>query len=291
LETAVRFDPRFAAAYARLADAYASTGYFGYPGALGGTQAFQRAEAALATALALDQSLAETQLSLAKLRWMHAPDLQVAERAIHAAIAANPVMAEAHFEHARLLAMRLRADSAASEVAAARQFDAQSSVRYADVAWVYWIVRRYDDAITEARVAIGVDSTSSTAYLALGGSLVAQGKYSEAISALEKGFALSRGNRLFLPQLGYAYALSGRTGNATRVLGDLQKLYDTGLVSPYYVAQVHVGLDQPDSALTWLEKARAERFGHLVFLRANAVWDPLRNNPRFRQLEASVGLK
>jgi hypothetical protein len=67
-------------------------------------------------------------------------------------------------------------------------------------------------------------------------------------------------------------------------------LYDSGRVGPYYVAQVHVGLGEYDTALGWLERAERERSGHVVFLRGNAVWDPIRAHPRFRAIERRLGL-
>jgi serine/threonine-protein kinase len=290
LERAVNLDSTFAAAYARLAEAYANIGYFGYSGTLERTEAFGRAEAALQKAMVLDPSRAETQLARAKLGWMHLADLVGAERAIHRALADSPSFAEAHFEHARLLAIRQHADSAAAEVRLAAELDPTTSIRYADVAWVHWIVRRYDDAVASAQRAIRLDSTSSTAYLALGGAYVGLGRYPDAIEAFEEGLKQSRGNRLFLPQLGHAYARAGRHVEANRVLDDLRALHARALVGPYYVAQVHIGLDQRDSALVWLEKAAKQRSGHLVFLRANAVWDPLRSSLRFQRIERSIRL-
>ena len=79
-------------------------------------EAFDSAEAALSRAMALDPSTPEVWLSLAKLRWMHAPDLVSAEQAIHSALKRDSSAAEVHFEHARILAMREMADSAMMEM-------------------------------------------------------------------------------------------------------------------------------------------------------------------------------
>jgi tetratricopeptide (TPR) repeat protein len=287
---AVTLEPRFAAAHARLAEAYAAQAYFGYPGASISTVAFARAESALATALQMDANLAEAHVTLAKLRWMHAPRLSEAETAIHRALALDTLGAEAQFEHARLLAIRGFADSAISAVARARTLDRSSSVRAGDIAWVYWVVRLYPRAIETARAAIRLDSTASTAYLALGGALIGQRKYHDAIVPLERGYRLSGRNTLFLPQLGYAHAMNGDTSEARATLQQLLELHAAGRASAYYVAQVYVALGEKERALGWLEKAVSERSGHVVFLNANAVWDPIRRDPRFQAITALIGL-
>jgi tetratricopeptide (TPR) repeat protein len=149
---------------------------------------------------------------------------------------------------------------------------------------VYWLVRRFDQAIRTARAAIALDSMGSTGYLALGGAQAAKGDYSDAVATFKRGLASSGGNRVFLPQLGYAYARAGESTEARDILRQLHELYRAHSVSPYYVAQVYLGLGVRDSALTWLEKTQKERWGHVAFIRANAVWDPLRTEPRFQRV-------
>ena len=61
-------------------------------------------------------------------------------------------------------------------------------------------------------------------------------------------------------------------------------------VSPYYFALVYAGLGQSDQALSWLERAWDEHSGHVVFLKVEAEWDPLRQDPRFADLVQRIGL-
>jgi hypothetical protein len=44
------------------------------------------------------------------------------------------------------------------------------------------------------------------------------------------------------------------------------------------------------SALSWLERACDEHSGHVVFLKVEAEWDPLRQDPRFAELVQCIGL-
>jgi hypothetical protein len=53
------------------------------------------------------------------------------------------------------------------------------------------------------------------------------------------------------------------------------------------IALIYVGLDEKDQAMTWLEKAYAEHFNPSVLLRP--AFDPLRSDPRFKDLVRRIG--
>jgi hypothetical protein len=55
-------------------------------------------------------------------------------------------------------------------------------------------------------------------------------------------------------------------------------------VSAFLVAGVYVGLGEKDNAFQSLEKAYEERSGRLVYLGVERAFDPLRSDPRFRNL-------
>jgi hypothetical protein len=42
--------------------------------------------------------------------------------------------------------------------------------------------------------------------------------------------------------------------------------------------------------LAWLEKAYEERFNRLAYLNVDALWDPIRSDPRFADLLQCVGI-
>jgi adenylate cyclase len=120
---------------------------------------------------------------------------------------------------------------------------------------------------------------------------VGKARYTEALEAFENAYVSSNENRFFLSNLGYAYALAGRTEEARRILTELLELYQTSLVSPYLVAQIYMGLGERDSALSWLETTYDEGHAQILFLNANPGWEPLRSEPRFQALLRKVGLE
>ena len=61
-------------------------------------------------------------------------------------------------------------------------------------------------------------------------------------------------------------------------------------MSPYDIALVHAGLGWKDQAVAWLEMAYEERYGWLVYLRADPIWDGLRREAGFVSLVERIGL-
>ena len=60
--------------------------------------------------------------------------------------------------------------------------------------------------------------------------------------------------------------------------------------STYYLARVHVGLGEKEEALAALEAAYQARSSLIAGLKADPIWDPLRNEPRFQKILTSIGL-
>jgi tetratricopeptide (TPR) repeat protein len=89
--------------------------------------------------------------------------------------------------------------------------------------------------------------------------------------------------------LGYAYGIAGRADEAREVLERLTALEADGEAGPVHLAMVHVGLRHVDEAIAWLDKAIDARQSHVVYLKQDAKFDPLRNDPRFEQLLRRAG--
>jgi hypothetical protein len=55
-------------------------------------------------------------------------------------------------------------------------------------------------------------------------------------------------------------------------------------------AIVYGALDEKDKAFAWLEKAYEERDPQLTYLKVGPRFDPLRQDPRFKEVLRRVGL-
>jgi adenylate cyclase len=89
---------------------------------------------------------------------------------------------------------------------------------------------------------------------------------------------------------GQGYASCGRKAEARRVLNQLLQMSKQSYVSPHWIASIYAGLGENDAAFEWLDKAVEKRFGPLIYLNVNPIWDNLRSDPRFKTLGQRVGL-
>jgi len=72
------------------------------------------------------------------------------------------------------------------------------------------------------------------------------------------------------------------------VLDKINSLPKDKYVPAQTVALVYVGMGDKDKAFEWLDKAFAEK--RINDLKAFAVWDPLRSDPRFQDLLRRMNL-
>ena len=90
--------------------------------------------------------------------------------------------------------------------------------------------------------------------------------------------------------LGFAYATAGNRNEARRILAKLRTLHERGLVPSGSIGILYGALGELNEAFAWLEKAYEERDPQLTYLKAGRRFEPLRQDPRFRELMRRVGL-
>ncbi len=117
-----------------------------------------------------------------------------------------------------------------------------------------------------------------------------KGMYKEAEEAIKQAIRLSGVDVRAKATLGHAYAVAGKREEALLVLNELKDLSAKRYVSPYFIALIYVGLKEDDQAVAWLQKAADERHPYLILMKVEPVFDHLRADPRFVQLEKRVGL-
>jgi TolB-like protein/Flp pilus assembly protein TadD len=276
-QSALDADPEFAPAYAGLAAAYSGLGLVFYGQPPGETR--PKVLAAARKALELDPELSEARAELGdalQKDWHWAE----AEAEYRRAIELSPNNAAAYGGLAQWLLCQGRTEEALASARRAQELDPQE-FSGAQVGWILFHGRRYDEAIRELRTAQAIEPQDALAVWFLGFVLIAAEHYDEAITTLERAASLSNRSSAVLGVLVHAYAAAGRRAEALRVLHELNRRRESGYVPPAAFLNAYLGLGDKEEAFTWLERCAQEHSNIMQFLKSHPFFDLIRNDPRY----------
>ena len=286
-EQAIALDPRFALAYAGLADAHnLLASYAAKPV----PTLFLRAKATALKALSLDDKLAEAHASLAAVKLWREFDWEGGERGLRKSVELNPSYSTAHLWLALYLAAMERIDEALSEIKLAHELDPLSRVINLNLARILHFARRFDDAAKQCLKTIEMFPDYLIAHRRLGMTYGEQGMFEEAETEFKEALRLSEKDSETMSVRAYVYAAAERTVEAREILGQLEKLAIEAYVSPYSLARVHIGLGQIDEAFAELEITYQERHGILTYIKVEPIFDRIRGEARYTDLLRRMGL-
>lgn len=283
-DAALKKDPKFAQAYAGLAEDYVVL-------AANEDQEISQmtvlARQAVTQALAIDPNLPEALLTRAATP--EGPDFGGIERGYRAALAANPSSANGHHWWGLNLLAAGRFAEAEAEIRQAQLLDPLSLHIGANVGAVYYCSRRYQDTVDQERRILDLDPHVPLALSLLARGYEGLGRHAEAETILED--ALKTGDSAgMLADLGHVYAVSGKRARAREMMDALTRMARKRHVSPHHMAFIQAGLGNRSAALALLEMSYEQHDAGLAFLKVDPRWDPLRGDPRFQQLLHGLSL-
>lgn len=279
-ERAVAIDPEYALAWATLSNSHSGMPIHSDSPAL---EAWQRARDAATRAVEIQPDMAEAQIALGRVG-LFDRDWRAAESALRQALAIDPDAAEAHLLLGHLLSQTGRHAEAVAEMASARGLDPFGPMVHCISAQVAFQARDFEGALGHARQSLVIAPELWIGHMQEGQALERLGDTERALEALDRAARLSGGNSKPISLTGYVLARSGRQQDARALLDRLNETARERFVPPYASALIHLGLDEHEDSLEWLERAEAVRDVHLVFLPVDPKWDPLRGDPRFEAL-------
>ncbi len=286
-EQAIAEDPGYALAYTGLADAYAlEVDYRAIPV----TEGMRRARAEAERALALDDSLAEAHTSLAWVTFIHDWDWDRAGREFRRAIELNPQYATARQWHSWYLAAMGRVPESVLEGQRAVEIDPASVSIRRTLGWLHCIARRPDLGREVLERALVMNPEAPETLSTLGIAEEQAGRYEEAARVLREALLYSPEDSHVMVTQARVAMKAGRPDEARAIAASIMELGQRRYVSPSDLAKLHIALGDPDQAFTALERAHVERRGWLVYLRSDPLFDPIRDDPRFRRLLTAMRL-
>lgn len=279
-ESALKLDPDFAQAYAALADTHILKEV--YANSLP-TAVHLTAKRLALKALEIDPTLGEAHTSLAWIAFTLEFDWPEAQRRFEEAIRLSPGYATAHHWFGIYLSAMGRFDRARAEMALALALDPMSPIIVTQTAFPLFSAGEYQKAMEIYRNAIQRFPDFRMPHTGLARCLVVTGAYDEALREI----ALSeQGPNEGL--LGMLYGFLGRTTEARQVLERLTRRSRKAYVPAREYTFVYIGLGDNEKAMDWLERAYAERGIFIAWLKTWPLFDPLRNEPRFKELLARM---
>lgn len=287
-EDAIAREPAFAEAHAALAQAQIQLLFVG---PLSPREVVPKAEAAARRALELDDTIAEAHRTLATIfnafywRW---EDAEREARRARELAATDPGSARAE---ATPLIREGRFEEAIAEAETASTRNPRSFNAHLNAALAYRAAGQHERAIARFRRALEIDPAGTRAQFQLGATLVMMGRLDDGIRELEAVVTQSQRTARFLqPYLGYAYAASGRRGEALRILQELESRARHQYVSSFGIALIHDGLGQKEPALAALEQAYQDRAVEFVQMAQYPAFKTIASDPRYDALMRRIGL-
>ena len=278
-------DPKYAPAYAGLADAYLML-----PFITGGTpqDCYPKAKEAAKKALALDDTLAEAHVAYAQAIQFYDFDYVQAAAEFQRGLELNPNYANGHWRRSWLLGALGKFDEAFAEMKHAVELDPLSLVINTDLGYLYIATGQYDEAIEQLHRTIEIDPNFYYAHGNLGEAFEFKGEREAALAEYIKMRGMND-DPFGLAEIAHVNAALGRKNEAVKTLNEMTEVAKRRYVQAYAFSLVYAALGQKDEALRWLERSYEDRAGaDLAFIRVDPFLAPLRGEPRFEALADKI---
>ena len=200
------------------------------------------------------------------------------------ALAIDPRLAEAHVSLGLVYGDRFDYVRAAEQAREATRSEPDNAQAWVALSWALGYEQPPDaiEAEKAAREAIRLQPSLLGAYYELGRALLIQGRYQEAMAAMEHAKELSPTSTT--PDFGLAQVYVAQ-GDYDRALGHLLKSGEPkAAVNLFMLGSAYAGRGDKDKALAALQKALAAGYRDYAAIDASPYFASLRSDPRFQEL-------
>jgi len=288
---AIELQPRYAQAYADLAETYC---WAAAMQSIPAQEGLLKARQAAMKALEMDDSLSQAHSSLAWVKYAYEWNFPEAEREFHRALELNPGASWALLWHGMYLGQANRIEESLAEMKKVRQVDPLSPAANALALVPELNGRNYDATIEGGQKVLEMDRANGLARWLLTTAYEWKGDFSKAIDLEEETAVLYGENKEEAAQrfsrLRRAYETLGPKGYWRMNLDQQQTVWKTNPGDPYAHAVLYARTGDMQNAFVWLEKAYQARSQELIFgLRTDPAFDHFRSDPKYTGLLRRIG--
>jgi DNA-binding winged helix-turn-helix (wHTH) protein/TolB-like protein/Tfp pilus assembly protein PilF len=279
---AIAADPNFALAYVGLADSLVMS-----------QPQVAEVPGVIARALELDPDLGEAYATLGFYQMFFEWKWQGAEESFKRSLELKPNYHTAHHWYATLLAIKGETSAAKAEMRKALELNPTSHNFLADLGQLHYFSGEYAEAEMYCLKALEIDPDFAFAHEYLHYIYLKTGEYEKAVVEIAKADAINgpythEVRKVDKPMGRYAAAF-----RASGIHGYLEERFPGIATSPesfYLYATKHALIGDRKKALDYLEKATDARMFLSAFAKADPVFEPLRTEPRYRDVLRKMGL-
>lgn len=279
-ERAIVEDPTFTRAYVGASDVYYNLGDWG---CMPQAEAFTKSRAAAMKAIELDPNSASARAHLADLDFTAEWNWPKAGQEYLQAISLDPNDAGIHSSYAVFLVAMGKRDQAIAELKKAHSIDPVSEITNMLSTYVLYLAHQYDQALDQGKKTLELypDSRATDYWM---GHIYEQKKMpDEAFASYLKSNSASPTE---LAALHAAFEKDGLPGFWRRELKTSENKPDW----PCWKAVFYGHTGDQERAMQILEQSFDHHCDGLQFLKTNPVFDPLRDDPRYRELISKLKL-
>jgi serine/threonine-protein kinase len=285
-ESAIDLDPRFAPAYAAIAEVYVVIANWGYAAP---RETYARSKQYAEKSIEIDSTLPGAWASLGEVEEYLNFNWREAERLFRKAIELNPNYSTSHLWYALYLSDAGRRDEALEEMERARTLDPLGLAVNHVKAKILYRNERYEDAIAQCRMILDLDKEFRAPILVAAFSYAAMGKYAEYAREMQTVIAYYQKAPGYAEEAGRAFERGGKEALWRWNTENIDKYALWPSNSPAYKAMNYANLGETDRAIEELQKAMDTR-SLVVFDVIRDPVSPLRDDPRFKKILEQVGL-
>ena len=269
-KSALLDDPTSSLAQAGLADAYCQMALFGLTRS---SDLERQARAAAVAALRSDPNLAQAHVSSGRVKLLFDWDWKGALEAVNCAMALDANSVSARLLHASLLLISGSCESALQLSRQAVILDPLSFPANVQLAACLYATRDFKSAVDQCWKMLTLTSQFAPAQILLALSYEQLGMYEEAIVEFKNAKRCPGFESVASTGLGHIFAVTGLQGEP-----------DQGSVSNYGCALLCTARGEKGQAFRFLEESLRQRNPATLWVGADARFDTLREDERFRIL-------
>jgi TolB-like protein/Tfp pilus assembly protein PilF/tRNA A-37 threonylcarbamoyl transferase component Bud32 len=287
-EKARTLDPKFALAYAGLADAYALLNLYQIPPP---PDAYDNAKLNALKAIELDPNLAEAHASLGYVLFYHEHKRDEGVAELMRAIELNPGYSPAHHWLSLMLSAMGRHEEAIRSAEKAVELEPRSAIIQTSAGLVYFYARKYDEALKATDKVLETNEGFVPVYKTKRVVFEAMGNYSAALTAYQN-------ERIYSENTGeddegwlmIAAQVQAVGGNREEALANLKRAGENAFVKKnpasfaFEIAAAYALLGETEKALEWLKKSKDVKGYSFSFAQVDPRLDKIRSDPRFAEL-------